>query len=271
MIMKFKKIYIEITNKCNLNCSFCSKDKRELKSISVKDFEKIMIKINNYTDFICLHIKGEPLLHKDLDKILYITQKYNKKVIITTNGTLLKDKLAILLKYNNIYQINISLHSENNKNNYLENIFFSINILKEKCFISLRFWTLNENRMDKKTLNFINLIKEKYNILDIYNGIKIDKNIFISLDNIFEWPNEKINLSDGFCYGGKSHIGILCDGSVVICCLDSNNLSNLGNIYNSSLNEILKSEKYLKTIEYFKNNKCYLDVCKHCSFKNRFK
>ena len=42
MIMKFKKIYIEITNKCNLNCSFCSKDKRELKSISVKDFEKIM-------------------------------------------------------------------------------------------------------------------------------------------------------------------------------------------------------------------------------------
>ena len=143
MIMKFKKIYIEITNKCNLNCSFCSKDKRELKSISVKDFEKIMIKINNYTDFICLHIKGEPLLHKDLDKILYITQKYNKKVIITTNGTLLKDKLDILLKYNNIYQINISLHSENNKNNYLENIFFSINILKEKCFISLRFWTLN--------------------------------------------------------------------------------------------------------------------------------
>ena len=107
MIMKFKKIYIEITNKCNLNCSFCSKDKRELKSISVKDFENIMININNYTDFICLHIKGEPLLHKDLDKILFITQKDNKKVIITTNGTLLKDKLDILLKYNNIYQINI--------------------------------------------------------------------------------------------------------------------------------------------------------------------
>lgn len=269
--MKFKKIYIEITNKCNLNCSFCSNDTRELQSISVKDFEKIINKIDNYTDFICLHVKGEPLLHNNLDEILFITKKYNKKVIITTNGTLLKEKLNILIKYNNIYQINISLHSENNKKNYLDDIFYAIDIIKNQCFISLRFWTLNENKMDKKTLKYINLIKEKYNLLNIYDGIKLAKNTFISLDNVFEWPNENIIPSDGFCYGGKSHIAILCDGSVVICCLDCNNLSNLGNIYSCSLNEILKSEKYLKTIENFKNNKCYLEICKHCSYKNRFK
>ena len=89
--MKFKKIYIEITNICNLNCSFCSKNNKEQRSLSVSEFETIIRRINKYTDYIYLHVKGEPLTHPDLDKILAITKKYEKKVCITTNGVLLRD------------------------------------------------------------------------------------------------------------------------------------------------------------------------------------
>lgn len=42
--MRFKKIYIEITNKCNLNCSFCIKDNRKIKEMSLEEFEKILKK-----------------------------------------------------------------------------------------------------------------------------------------------------------------------------------------------------------------------------------
>lgn len=35
----------------------------------------------------------------------------------------IRDKLDVLNKYDNIYQINISLHSENNKSNYIDDIF----------------------------------------------------------------------------------------------------------------------------------------------------
>ena len=117
--MKFKRIYIEITNICNLKCSFCSNSKRNKKEMSIDEFELVMSKITMYTDYIYLHVMGEALSHHYLDDILSICKKYNKKVCITTNGVFLKDRLDILSKYDNIYQINISLHSENNKDNYL--------------------------------------------------------------------------------------------------------------------------------------------------------
>ena len=72
---KFKKIYVEITNICNLNCSFCSKDKREKRELSLNEFEIILNKINDYTDYLYLHVKGEPLLHSNLEGILNLCEK----------------------------------------------------------------------------------------------------------------------------------------------------------------------------------------------------
>ena len=80
--MKFKRIYIEITNSCNLNCSFCSKSFRDKRNMSILEFETVLKKIDKYTDFIYLHVKGEPLLHPDLDKILELLDNYNKKVVV---------------------------------------------------------------------------------------------------------------------------------------------------------------------------------------------
>lgn len=78
-IIKFKKIYIEITNICNLNCSFCSPSNRPQKEMSVTAFDYILSQIDKHTDYIYLHVKGEPLTHHKLDEILSITQKHNKK------------------------------------------------------------------------------------------------------------------------------------------------------------------------------------------------
>ena len=103
---KFKKIYVEITNICNLSCSFCSIDNRVKESITVEKFEEVLKKINDYTDYIYLHVKGEPLLYPNLKELLDLSLKYNKKVNITTNGTLLTEKVDIL-NHHSIRQINI--------------------------------------------------------------------------------------------------------------------------------------------------------------------
>ena len=269
--MKFKKIYIEITNICNLNCSFCSKSNKSKKEMNKEEFELILSRINNYTDYIYLHVKGEPLIHKDLESILLIAKKYNKRVCITTNGVLLKEKLDILNKYENIYQINISLHSENKKDNYLEDILYSIDNLNHP-YISLRFWTLDKGIMDAKTKRYLSIIKERYNIYDIKNCTKLKEKVYLSLDDKFIWPDIKNNYynEEGYCLGGKSHIGVLSDGTVVICCLDSEGHSNLGNIYINTLEEILDSDKFKNTLNNFNNRKAYLDICRHCSYKKRF-
>lgn len=267
--MRFKRVYIEITNRCNLRCSFCSTDNRETKEMSTYEFESILNNIRNYTDYIYLHIKGEPLLHSKFRSILDICKKYQIKVNITTNGVFLKNRIKDIVDSGIVRQINISLHSENSKENYIEDILNSVGNIKD-IIINYRFWTLIDNKLDDKMSIMINKIYQYYNVKDRTN--KINENTFISMGDKFIWPNIENDYYNefGYCYGLKSQMGILVDGTVVVCCLDSMGASNLGNIFESDIDRILNSDKAKKIIEGFRNRCVYLDLCKHCSYKERF-
>ena len=278
MKKRFKKIYVEITNRCNLKCSFCGSSKLPFKSMSIDEFEYVVKKIKPFTDYIYLHVKGEPLLYTELDKALLICDRENIKVNITTNGTLLKEKYDILNKHASIRQINISLHSENDYPNYFKNVFFACKLLSTKMFISYRIWTLNNYKLDKKSTDIVNKIIEYYKLdqeivekLKNENSIKIDDNTFVNKENLFIWPDDYTGYTiDSFCYGLDSHIGILSNGTVVPCCLDSTGEINLGNIFNEELSDILDKEFVRNIIDGFKNNKSYCNLCKKCNFRNRF-
>jgi radical SAM protein with 4Fe4S-binding SPASM domain len=273
---KFKKIYIEITNICNLSCSFCSIDSRKKEEITIDKMEEILKKVNDYTDYIYLHVKGEPLLHKDLDKILDLCDKYHKKVNITTNGTLLKEKEKILLNPI-VRQINISLHSENKKENYLDEIFETVDNLKDKIIV-YRFWTMENNNLNDKSTEIVDKIIKYYQLsTETVEKIKNDKhikirdNLYIDKANFFIWPNVNNNYfnESGYCYALKDQLAILVDGTVVPCCLDSGGIVSLGNIYKQSLEEIINSKHYQEMKQGFCNRKVTEELCKHCSFKER--
>jgi len=274
--MRFNKIYVEITNICNLNCSFCSKDNRKPTELTLEQFETILKKIKNYTKTIYLHIKGEPLIHSNFENILDLTKQYDFKVKITTNGTLLKERYHILKKYNNIKQINISLHSENNKENYFDEVFKYATLLSEEIPIVYRIWNLNNFKLNKLSTNIVDKIiyyyklnsKIKINILNNKN-IKIQNNIYLDKDNQFIWPTNtsKSNNFIGSCLGTKTHIGILSNGDVVPCCLDSSALLKLGNIFVDDLNDIINSQIFYNINNGFKNNKLNYRLCQNCNFR----
>ena len=276
--MQFKKIYIEITNCCNLNCSFCNNNSRTKEFMSISDFEHIINEIKDYTNYIYLHVKGEPLLHPKLKEILDICRSNNMIVNITTNGTLIKKQKDIILNSFCVRQLNFSLHSENNISTYLEDIFVSAKELSTKMFISYRLWTLKDYKLDKKSTEIVKKIINTYNlstkIVDkLYkeNSIKISFNTFVNKDNLFKWPDlNHVGKNDNFCYGLKTHIGILVDGTVVPCCLDGEGIINLGNIFEESLSDILKSKRVKNLIKGFANNQCVEELCSKCTFKNRF-
>ena len=278
MSKRFSKIYVEITNICNLKCSFCSENKLPKREMTLSEFSIIIAKIKKYTDNIYLHVKGEPLLHSNLDELLYICDKNNINVCITTNGTLLKDKINILLKHP-IKQINVSLHSENNYSNYFEDVFCSCDKLKNNVTIIYRIWTLKNMKLDKLSTEIVEKIKNHYNLgantvnkIIQEKNIKLGDNLYLDKDYKFKWPqidNKKSNI--GTCLGTKTHIGILSNGTIVPCCLDSDGVINLGNIFNESLDEIINSELFKSINNGFKDKKIICDLCKSCSFRNRFK
>ena len=269
----FNKIYVEITNICNLNCSFCSKDHRSKKEMSIEEFELVIKKIKDHTKSIYLHIKGEPLMHSKLDEILNICDKYNMVVRITTNGTLLDKKIDILCKHK-IKQLNVSLHCENNYEDYFKKVFDSCS--KLNCAVVYRIWLLNNYELDSKSKLIISELENYYKVdlSDIINknNIKIIDNVYLDKANEFIWPNEsdEKNNGIGYCLGTRTHIGILSDGTVVPCCLDSDGLIKLGNIFNEDLEDIINGKCFKEINEGFTNNRIVNDICKKCNYRKIF-
>lgn len=275
---KYKKIYIEITNNCNLNCSFCSKINRKKKYMSLDEYEKILDKIKDYTNYIYLHVKGEPLLHPKVIEMIKLAEQYNLKVNLTTNGVLFDRYAKELGKCNNLNKINFSLHSENNKENYLVDIFDNIKYLSSKTTVIYRLWTLKNNKLNKKSTEIVDKIKDYYDLssetverIKKEKNIKIKSTIYVDKDNEFEWPTINSHKSCGFCYALKTHIAILVDGTVIPCCLDSNGVIKLGNIYKDNLEKIINSKKYRELQESFQKRKPIELLCQSCTFKEKIR
>ena len=275
---KFKKIYVEITNSCNLNCSFCSKVEKTKRTMTKEEFIHILSQIKPYTDNVYLHVKGEPLLHPNLIDFLQIAEDYNIKVNLTTNGVLFPKRVDELSQCNSLKKINFSLHSENDIPDYLENIFKSVEKLKDKIVI-YRLWTLNNGKFDGKSTKTVEKIIEYYKLSTekvekIYNenNVKITSTIYVDKDNEFEWPDDKKDEENqGFCMALKTQVAILVDGTVVPCCLDSNGKIDLGNIYTDSFESIINGKRCLDLKKSFQDRKPCEKLCLNCTYKNRFK
>ena len=115
--------------------------------MSPEEFQIIVDKIRPFTNYIYLHVLGEPLLHPQLEEILSIAEKAELNINITTNGGLLGKQKKALLQHN-VRQINISLHDaeENIKpdkwDDYLYSIFDFSTLAAAKTYISLRLWNI---------------------------------------------------------------------------------------------------------------------------------
>ena len=260
----FKKVYVEITNNCNLNCDFCIKNSRKNKFMSKVELELILNKLKPYTKYLYFHILGEPLLHPNINEFINLAKLYGYNVNITTNGYLI-DKIK---DNENIYMMNISLHSYNNKYNikiddYLNNIFDSVDkLIENNTLINLRLWVSNNNEY------IIDAINKRYNTFIKDEKCKIKDNLYLDIDKSFIWPdlNNNYYSDKGKCYGLITHFGILVDGTIIPCCLDSKGEINLGNIFDDDLEDIFNCDRCVSMVKGFRNNKKIEELCKHCKF-----
>lgn len=275
---RFAKIYVEISNICNLKCSFCPGTARTPRRMTADEFKTVLLKIRDYTDYVYFHLLGEPLCHPELDIFLNLAEDMGFKVIITTNGTLLNKSTDILLSSNAHYKTVISLHSfEANDSKisfeeYLRTCFQYAKSAENKKIVVLRLW----NNGGKNSLN-----NQILNILESYfpkpwheerNGTRIGNRIYLQYGDKFDWPTLKSDdISENvFCYGLRDQIGILSNGTVVPCCLDSNGDINLGNIFEEDFDRIINSEKALNIYNGFSNRMAKETLCKRCSFARKF-
>jgi len=287
MEFKFKKIYLETTNICNLNCDFCHKTKRDKKMMNLNEFKNIVDKIENKSEYLYFHLMGEPLLNKDIYEFLKYSAKKGFKNIITTNGTLLNTVDKRIFNKDILYKMNISIHSYDGNDNsitlkeYLYNTFSIIDeAIKNNVIICYRLWNVESVREISFNNDVLKIFKEYFDndLIENRKGYKIGSTIytnsliFLEYDLRFKWPDENGDrkYDKGFCYALRDQIGILVDGSVVPCCLDADGVMTLGNINNNTLDEILSDEKIKKFYDLFSNKILPRELCKTCGFIRRF-
>ncbi len=276
--MRFKKIYIEILNVCNLDCVFCPGTKRKKRIMTAEEFSVILDKIQTYTEYIYLHIMGEPLCHPDLGSLLKISGEKGLKVIITTNGTLLKENSETLLSSPALHKVNISLHAfEANDikipfSDYIGNCFSFGKLAESKKVISYRLWNIGGK--DRKNADIIREAEKVFHRPweEKTGWTRIGEKVYLEYGLVFDWPDMSVNeiSEDVFCYGLKDQIGILCDGTVVPCCLDHDGDIPLGNIFSEELGMILEKPRTKAIIEGFAKRKATEELCRKCGYARRF-
>ncbi|WP_297809762.1 radical SAM/SPASM domain-containing protein [uncultured Helicobacter sp.] len=277
--MQLKKVFIEITNFCGLNCTFCTplKDSKDIMSLSL--FSKIAKEIKPYTRFCAFHILGDPLSVESLKDYLDIARDFGLKIDLTTSGFYCNaNNSHLLLHHPSIHQINISLMSALYQNKFISldsylapifNLCHQHQQLQSKKFINLRLWNLNQNfSAPKKNFPIYQHLKDFFH-LDSIQPIKTRLAYKIHLVGapFFEWVNpKKPKQNEGLCYGASKQLGILCNGIVVPCCFDTKGSINLGNIKTQSLKEILNTPRVESLIQGFKEGKRIESLCQNCSY-----
>lgn len=283
-MQSLKKAYLEITNVCNLSCSFCPGTRRAPGFLTPEQFEFLGRRLRPHTRYLYLHLMGEPLLHPQLESLLSLAGQMDFQVMITTNGTLLPRHGALLCASPAVRRVSVSLHSfEGNQggsglSDYLDGCFqFARQAAAAGKRCALRLWNLDG--ADTRGANACN--RDILSRLERHfprpwsqgwQGDTLAPRVYLEWGERFEWPDLAAPRGDGrgFCHGLRDQVGVLCDGTVVPCCLDHEGDLPLGSLYRQTLQQILDSPRARAVYNGFSHGRAAEELCQKCGYARRF-
>ena len=273
----YSRVYVEITNICNMHCSFCHGHHRPPRQLSRQEFAQILSQLQGKTEYIYYHLMGEPLTHPLLPEFLEMAAAAGFRSVLTTNGTLLAKRGPALIRAG-LHKVSISLHSfeegsaEAHKAYLSEVAAFAQEAAKAGVLISFRLWNQGcdggHNALTEETLRQCLPGEWTPNT----RGYRIRDRIFLEWGERFSWPDREAEDMGNtvFCYGLRDHFGILSDGTIVPCCLDSEGAIPLGNVFTESLETVLACPRAKAMVDGFSQRKASEDLCRRCGYARRF-
>lgn len=268
------RCYLEITNRCNLNCVFCPKTTRKAHQLTLEEFHALTDKLKGEIKFLYFHLMGEPFLHPLLPQFITLAREKGFIPILTTNGTLLSKAQPVIDAKAHKVQISLQAHEGNAKDNpeaYIAEVMnFSKAAAEQGTIIVLRLWNEGGNHNSMNPL-LLQLMAQHIPTpwTERPDGWKLSELIYLETDTTFEWPDAErapYEQSEAFCHALRNQIGVLVDGTVVPCCLDSQGTINLGNLHQQTLAEILNAPRAKRLYESFTRHHACEDLCKTCGY-----
>ncbi len=282
-MQKFSRIYLEITNVCNRACAFCPGTKREKRFLSEDEFTLLAKKLRPHTDYLYLHVMGEPLLHPHFRSLLAIAASLGFRVIITTNGTLLRERTEDILNADCVHKVHISLHGfEANDGGDIKDYVnscaqFGLEAVKRGILVNYRLWNLDgasTQGLHAQNDTILDLLHHAYPDTWEENtwGFRVQDGVFVQYGERFDWPDTQADIlrERGLCYAMRKQLAVLCDGTVIPCCLDSEGTLALRNLFNEELCDILQKPQAQALARSMRGESELSELCKRCGYASRF-
>ena len=261
-VKKITSLIIEPTNTCNLRCTFCFVTEGMTREGGFMEFDLFKKIIDDSPDLehLCMHNWGEPLLHKDIFKMIeYAKNKGVNYVVMNTNGTLLTDKMIdqIVDSKLDIIRFSIDGSAETFKRVRgveLKKIEQNINKLKN----------VKEIRRPELKMGVVFTIEEdtEGDVEDyITHWEKIVDHVRLQPKLITSPRTEVCPEPFGKDYG---KLVVLWDGRVIPCCVDYNANLTVGSVQNDTIQNLWKNEK-MDLLRKQHLNGQFPDTCANCN------
>lgn len=277
----FKRTYVEITNICSLQCSFCPGTRRRKRLMPVGEFRFLAGRLRPHVKYLYLHVMGEPLLHPELGELLSIAGELGFRVCLTTNGTLLGERAELLLSAPALHKVSVSLHSAEGNGmgelaGYLAAVWdYVLPASRAGTICVLRLW--NAGGAEARNGEILAFLADRLGTrpLDLPQprpgSWRLGERLYLERAEKFDWPDLSAPEADTrFCLGLRDQVAVLCDGTVVPCCLDHEGDIPLGNLYRQTLAEILESPRARAIYDGFSWGRASEPLCRRCGFARRF-
>ena len=281
---RFKKVYLEITNVCNRDCAFCPGTRRAPRFLEEADFLCLIDKLRPWTDYLYFHLMGEPLLHPSLGRFLALAGERGFRVILTTNGTLLNRCAETLLSAPALHKLNLSLHSfEANEGTGIEDYVNQCAAFAGKAaaggvIVNFRLWngdSAARSGWNAENARILALLEAAFPRpwTPSRTGERLAERVYLDRAEIFDWPDPDAPIENAAhgCYGLRDQLGVLCDGTVVPCCLDHEGDLALGNLLTEELGAILEKPRTQAILAGFRRGEAVEELCKRCGYAGRFR
>ena len=296
---KITYAYLETTNYCNLDCSFCNRKEvvSKLIHMPLSKWREMLGRIKHHPIEECkLMGMGEPMLHPQFDKITEEFKKHfpKSKVIVATNcqyniseGSKMRSRLERAMENIDILYFSIDGYKESYERDrspakweklikFLQD-FQSIN--RSACQIVINYVVNKQNIFD---IPKINAFQVEYNLDDFRLNIAQDwseDNSITTNSDTWGYSQDQLNYLRGYkdyikgkspwtwsnCFWPHKGLYTTVDGSVKVCCLNTG-ASSMGNIFEDDIDSIRGSKSYRKIA-----TGCSTDSptshCANCSYK----
>ena len=282
-------MYIQLTERCNLNCKFCSITNKGGVEFDFDALKKVLLQLKKMNIYDIYYSSGEPLLYSKFREIVNYAYSLGIRQTVLTNGILLDKYEDVLDK---IMCVCVSLHGDEAVHDKLtgckcyEHVIKNIKIANSKTNVKINY-TVTADNQDGKQLECVLKFGKKYNIsvsFSKYNNVGqgkknncgLDLNKFVSeLDSLSDrhydfsvnnciptcLVDSKYEYISHGCGAGYLFGCINVYGDVKIC---PSSRYSVGNIYKMSFKKIwsLKKMRKFRTLEWAP---IYCKSCKNLS------